>query len=279
MKRLVFLALLAGSLLLGGIGCGDDDDDGSAAGSGGADSGAAGGEAGSGGAAGSEAGSGGESEAYECGGDDAECNLLDANSCDDGYGCQFLTPSSGSGAAYAQCSEAGEAKEGESCDTDTPCAPGLHCNNNVCHQYCCKYGSASECPSDQVCVVALDDGQGGTSNVSLCDACDDCNPLTLDGCGTDQGCYPIEPEDASEENTGCRLCLSSVGDKEAGEPCAAVNECKPGLGCYSVEGGDLECVPFCDLDAATDTCEGDTTCQDSAGSEAMGLQVGICLTR
>lgn len=277
MKKLMFLALTSGALLLAGIGCGDDDDDGSAAGSGGSEADA--GEAGSGGseADAGEAGSGGEPVTYDCGGDDAECDLLDANDCQEGYGCQFLLPTSGSGAAYAQCMEAGDGKDGDDCDDDTPCEPGLHCHDGVCHKYCCVYGSGSECPADQACVIALRDGEGGVSDVSLCDACDECNPLTLVGCDTGQGCYPIEPEDDSE-NTGCRLCLDSVGELEAGEPCEAVNQCKPGLGCYSVQGGDSECVPFCDLTAEPDPCESGTNCQDSAGSKAMGLDIGICLT-
>ncbi len=267
MKKLMFLVLVSGGLLLSGIGCGDDDDDGSSAGSGGT-----GGEAGSGGEA------GGEPVTFDCGGDEADCDLLNANSCEDGYGCQFLLPSSGDGAAFAQCSEAGDGKDGDTCDADNPCEPGLHCHDGVCHTYCCKYGAASECPTDQACVIALDDGQGETSDVSVCDACDDCNPFTLEGCDDGQGCYPITPEDESEANSGCRLCLTSVGEKGAGDACEAVNECAPGLGCYSVEGGDPECVPFCDLDADSDACEDGTICQDSAGSDAMGLQVGICLT-
>jgi len=263
MKRLIFFALLAGGLLLGGIDCGGDDDD----------DGAAGGDAGSGGSGVSD----GKSFAYECGGDEADCDLLDAYSCGDGYGCQFLLPSSGDRAAFAQCSEAGDGQDGEACDAKSPCAPGFHCHGSACHNYCCQYGASSECPTGQACVIALDDGQGDVSDVSLCDACDECNPLTLEGCEDGQGCYPIAPEDESE-NSGCRLCLTSVGEKAAGEACEAVNECSPGLGCYSVEGGDSQCVPFCDLDAVPDACEDGTICQDSAGSTEMGLQIGICLT-
>jgi hypothetical protein len=287
MKRLMFLALVSSvALLLAGIGCGgDDDDDGSSAGSGGkagsgeADAGGAGsgeadaGEAGSGGSG----GTGGAPVSYDCGGEDAECDLLDADSCEEGYGCQFLLPSIGSGAAFAQCTEAGDGKDGDDCDDDNPCEPGLHCQSGTCHKYCCEYGSSTECPANQACVIALSDGKGGTSDVSVCDACDECNPLTLEGCDDGLGCYPIQPED-QDEDIGCRLCLSSVGDKEAGDVCEAVNECKPGLGCYSVEGGDSECVPFCDLDEDPDPCDPGTTCQDSAGSEAMGLSIGICLS-
>ena len=265
MKRFTFLALVSGGLLLGGIGCGDDDDDddGSSAGSSGAADGGAGSDGGPG--------------TYDCGGDQAECDLLNADNCEEGYGCQFLLPASGDGAAYAQCSQAGNGTDGDACDANTPCGPGFHCHDGICHKYCCEYGASSECPTDQACVIELYDGKGVISDVSVCDACDECNPLTLDGCDVGQGCYPITPEGESE-NSGCRLCLTSIDEKGTGEACEAVNECAPGLGCYSVEGGDAQCVPFCDLEADPDACQDGTICQDSAGSTEMGLQVGICLT-
>jgi hypothetical protein len=119
MKRLTYFGLIvmfvaANALLFVGCGCDDDDDD--TADSAGRDAGeetqdtGVGGTSGSGGEDAGEqtedTGVSGDDAAvdtgtepeYACGGDNAECDLLDEDSCDEGEGCQFLMPSSGEGA-------------------------------------------------------------------------------------------------------------------------------------------------------------------------------------
>ncbi len=304
MRKLSYLALIAGALLLV-AGCSCDDDDNGGAGSGGeggagsggdggagsgGDGGAEGGDGGAGGAGGQEgvdaavdaaepeedAGEGPPPE-YTCGGE-ATCDLLSEDACDPGEGCQFLVASSGEGAPFAQCVEAGEGASGDACDEDSPCAPGFGCNEVTgnCHKYCCEYGLPDDCPSDQACVVGVDDADGTPTDVLFCDECDECNPLTAEGCEDDEGCYPIP---TTGDDIGCRLCLQSFADLEEGEDCEAANECAPGLGCYSVNDAPLACVAFCDLTATPDPCAADGgTCTDELLGEAgMDGEVGLCV--
>jgi hypothetical protein len=113
--------------------------------------------------------------------------------------------------------------------------------------------------------------------VLLCDECDDCNPLTAEGCEDGQGCYPI-PSPIDDTDIGCRLCLASDGEKEAGESCDYANECKPGIGCYSINEGDSVCTNFCDLEADPDPCAPDGECKDLVGEASMNGTVGICVS-
>jgi hypothetical protein len=212
---------------------------------------------------------------YECGGDDAECDLLDAESCGEGKGCQFLTPATGEGAPFAQCVDVGDGEAGDECDDDNLCGPGYDCNEGFCYKYCCSLGSTDECPEDQACIIDVLDQNNESSGVLLCDECDECNPLTANGCGNGQGCYPIPSDDT---DIGCRLCLASVGEKDAGEACDSANECQPGIGCYSINDADSVCTAFCDLEADSDPCAPDGTCTgDLLGLASMGDTVGLCV--
>ncbi len=304
MKRLTYFYLIlvfvaANALLFVGCGCDDDDDDGDDT----ADSGAGtagerttdtgvGGTSGSGGEEGEDAGeqtedtgvSGDDAAVdaetepdYACGGDDAECDLLNNEGCDEGDGCQFLAPSSGEGAPFAQCVEAGDGEAGDACDSDNPCSAGYDCNDGFCYKYCCTPGSSDECPEDQACIIDILDKNDESTGVLLCDECDECNPLTADGCGEGQGCYPI-PSPSDDTDIGCRLCLASVGDKEAGESCDSANECQPGIGCYSINDAEAVCTSFCDLEADPDPCAPDGTCTgDLIGLASMNDTVGLCV--
>lgn len=309
MKRLTYFCLIvmfvtANALLFVGCGCDDDDDDGknndhddagAATGGSGGGGGATnkdtgvdetkdGGGAGSGGqtdedAAVSEedaaADTGTEPPVYACGGDEAECDLLDPEDCKEGEGCQFLAPASGNGAPFAQCVDDGDGKVGDTCDDDSLCSAGNYCNEGVCLKYCCSVGSSDECPTDQACIIDVLDQNDESTGVLLCDECDECNPLTADGCGNSQGCYPIPSDDT---DIGCRLCLASVGQKDAGDPCDAANDCKPGIGCYSINDEDPVCTSFCDLEADTDSCAPDGKCTgDLIGLASMNDTVGLCV--
>jgi len=294
----------ANALLFVGCGCDDDDDDDTAV-DGGIDAdeatgGSGGSETeGSGGSETEDSGNGGGGEdaseqtedaavngedaevdtgtevEYACGADNAECDLLDEQSCGEAKGCQFLTPSSGEGGPFAQCVAAGDGEAGDECDDDNLCGAGLDCNEGFCFKYCCTPGSADECPTNQACVVDILDQNDESTGVLLCAECDECNPLTAEGCGDDQGCYPIPSEDT---DIGCRLCLPSVGEKEAGEACDSANECKPGIGCYSINDADPVCTSFCDLEADTDSCAPDGTCtEELIGKASMEEKVGLCV--
>lgn len=307
MKRLTYFCLIAvfvaaNALLFVGCGCDDDDDDtadgGTDASEGTGDSGAADKDTGT-----SETEDSGASETkdsgsqqtedtgvsvgdaavdsgpkpvvYACGGDEAECDLLDEESCGDGEGCQFLAPASG-GAPFAQCVDVGDGDFGDTCDDDNPCKAGLQCSGGSCYKYCCTLGSTDECPDNQACRVELLDQEDDATGVLLCDDCDECDPLTSEECGEGLGCYPVDDK-------GCRLCLESEGEKEAGESCDSPNDCKPGIGCYDLTPDDEEdnaiCMQFCDLTADEDPCDDDSTCieyEDTIGVPEMDKAIGLC---
>ncbi|MBN1654894.1 MAG: hypothetical protein JXA30_14085 [Deltaproteobacteria bacterium] len=218
-----------------------------------------------------------ETPVYECGGDEAECDLLDDESCGEGKGCQFLTPSSGDEDPFAQCVDVGEGQAGEACDDDNLCAAGFDCNGGFCHKYCCTLGSTVQCPTDQACVIEVLGQDQKSTGVYLCDECVDCNPLTAEGCEAGQGCYPIP---SSDKDTGCRLCLVSSEKKEEGDACDSANDCKPGLGCYSINEEAPACTSFCDLTADSDPCEPDGRCTgELIGEASMDETVGLCVPK
>ncbi len=219
--------------------------------------------------------SGTQQHAYACGGNDAECDLLDEESCAPGQGCQLLFGFDGQGPPFAQCVPAGDGESGDLCDEDTPCAPGFGCDEltGACHKYCCEYGSVAECPPEQFCIVGIEDADHNLTDVLFCDQCDACNPLTAEGCQPGQGCYPIPGP------TDCRLCLQSYGELEVGDPCEAANDCRPGLGCYAIDDQPLLCASFCDLTATPDPCATQaTTCVDVLGASSLDGTVGLCIS-
>ena len=127
---------------------------------------------------------------------------------------------------------------------------------------------------DTTCVIAND----GALSICL----PTCDPLIQD-CGEGQACYPAGGEFACAPDASGMLGL-------AGETCAAVNACDPGLVCAgaaAVSGceGDACCTALCDIsdDAADGECEADgagQVCEPlyEEGEAPPGLTtVGACL--
>jgi hypothetical protein len=211
---------------------------------------------------------------YLCGGDNAECDLLNANSCDEGTGCRYFVAETGTGESYARCVAVGEGNVGEACDDSSSCAAGLVCSDGSCKKYCCDLGSSNECTDKQACIIEVLNQDDEISGVRLCDRCDECNPLTAQGCARGLGCYPIKSPDT---DIGCRLCLESDGRKKPGEACDFPNQCEPGSGCYRINEAKPTCASFCDLGASSDPCAPEGVCKENLiGKASMNNTVGLC---
>ncbi len=211
-----------------------------------------------------------------CGGELPTCDLLDPDGCAAGKSCQFLLTDKDQGEASAHCFAAGRGEAGEACDGDNPCAPGLGCNGNSCAKYCCHIGSSADCSGSQRCLVRLTDQNGGLSDVGFCADCAVCSPLTAAGCSGTEGCYPLPPEETDGDDE-CRLCLSSTRELDEGRACTVSNDCRPGLGCYGINGEPARCHAFCDLDAVSDPCLPSSRCRAIPGDISSFDRVGLCI--
>lgn len=219
------------------------------------------------------------------------CDLIVADSCGEDQACRFLLPIGESITPFAQCQPAGTKLEGEPCSSTAECGPGLDCtvecdtdtqdcaaeeNRGYCRSYCCALNSTSHCPREQACLIELTDGEGRGTGVGLCDLCDNCNPLMAEDCDYGRGCYPL-PDVDSEEISFCFLCMTSDPGLSEGARCDTANECKPGLGCFSIDRQPNRCTRFCDLKSGIDVCQPEGLCQDYLGAASRGGVLGICI--
>ncbi|MCG8554658.1 MAG: hypothetical protein MJD61_05120 [Proteobacteria bacterium] len=201
----------------------------------------------------------------------SECSLLDPASCAMGQGCQLRDTMAG--APEPVCEAAGTGKSGDACTTPADCAPGLGCSDadNKCHQYCCDLDTSTGCPPNQACWLELTDRDTHQrTGVGFCDDCDDCDLLAQTGCTGAQGCYSVT------EKNDCTACLASAKMVDEGMPCEAANDCRPGLGCYSLDMQPTRCVAYCQLPAmpgGADSCGMNAECQDNLGLAGVGLCV------
>lgn len=135
----------------------------------------------------------------------------------------------------------GVVADGEACDVDRICAPGLACfalaSGPTCAAVCCP-GDDSLCPSGQRCGG---DGMLASGVATSWGRCLDITPCVLfeSTCATREGCYIV----SSSGDTSCLL----AGDRAVGESCDVdvQNQCAPGLFCAGV--GEGRCVRLCSL--------------------------------
>jgi hypothetical protein len=206
-----------------------------------------------------------------CGmGDD--CDLLDTGSCGIGEGCAFALATASAEQPEPRCMPVGSGRDGTACDAREDCAAGLDCTardgGGECRGYCCAWQSTLGCPAGQFCGIALSDARGELTDVSLCDACDDCDVRDPQSCGADHGCYVL-PGLGS-----CRACLPA-GERVPGEICSLSTDCQRGSACVRDGSGEQRCIEFCDLTTGAG-CGADTTCRPSTGS-ALPASTGLCL--
>jgi hypothetical protein len=195
-----------------------------------------------------------------------ECNVVTGAGCGSDEGC-YLTARDG-GTLAPTCAEAGDGREGDSCETLGDCASGYRCDPAVgeCRPYCCM-GSSSDCPgADQVCAVSLTDADNEPTGVGFCQGCDECDLLSQQGCAEGQGCYPVGQD-------GCAICIDSGAELSEGQQCRFTNDCAPGLACFGLQDHGETCVRFCDPTAAESACSTEQQCQDL---QLEDMDVGYC---
>ncbi len=187
-----------------------------------------------------------------CLGDDC---LPPAVGCEDGQRCTVLSADT---TAVTACVPAGSVPVGGDCSTEE-CAPGAMCVKTgpsyVCRAYC--DGGADCGSSAQHCAWPW----SSVPEVGLCT--DGCDPVQQTGCGTDQGCYFMDPADGSTD------CFPEGTLPEGADCSALVDFCLPGLDCVLEPGSapDFQyfCRAFCDADHPCPT----GTCTTTQATEAL----------
>lgn len=261
MRQLRLGTILALAGALAAFGCDDGDNGPEDAGGGGVDSGVdlmdSGPEVDSGPTPGEDAGStdpDGGSSGGMCG-NSGDCDLL-AQDCPESQACRYLVMSAGE-TPRGLCEPAGVKLEGEACSraSEPECAEGLICFEGACREYCCG-GRSTDCSVlGQFCL-------GLGSEAGVCVPSDDCDPVAQTGCETGEACLTL--------NNGGLLCTEPTSDAAAvGEPCASLNGCVAGSGCFGDPG---VCRAYCDPEA-TDPCPSGFTCGGVAGHDGVGVCV------
>jgi hypothetical protein len=170
-----------------------------------------------------------------CLGDDC---LPPAVGCEDGQRCTVLSAAS---IAIAACVPAGPVPVGGDCSTDE-CAPGAMCvkvgASYVCRAYC---DAGADCGSaHQHCAWPWP----ALPEIGLCT--EGCDPVRQTGCGTDQGCYFMDPADGSTD------CFPAGTLPEGADCSSLVDFCLPGLDCVLEPGSGPSfqyfCRAFCDAE-------------------------------
>lgn len=161
------------------------------------------------------------------------------------YKCVLIT---GDGAPGESCSSTGLLAAQDDCDGTSFCA-GFDANNQVgiCHPFCSGDFMTPECIEGWGCAVPNEDP-------FLCEipvyCVQLCNPLASD-CEAGSVCGW----------TGSTFtCVAASGGAQAGEPCAALDDCGDGLQCMASEFlsdcADVSCcTPYCSLMAGDDACQ------------------------
>ncbi len=182
----------------------------------------------------------------------------------------------------------------ESCCVDsTRCAPIVGALGPAAP--CTRADDNDDCGPGLLCLGAQSGGSGPGTCVALCDVEDPttcgadrcvqfnegalplcrpaCDPLAQD-CPEGQACYAVLTEQAF-------TCLTSAfapGHGGAGEPCATISACRPGLLCTvaaELEGctAELCCTPLCP--AGSDECLAPLTCEQVYDPVAYPLYAGV----
>lgn len=173
--------------------------------------------------------------------------------------CQLVVESS---AVSAKCGYAGEAGDGDPCETASDCRAGLGCGatavTGVCREYCC--GDPEKCPSNTYCAptpMAEADEQ-----VPLCVPATPCELLNdAAHCQPDETCTIVRAD-------GTTSCVELPPADEAGHegekcPCAAGLVCSSGT-----------CLKLCH--AGSDECGPNAICQ--GGYKPYPPEIGFCVS-
>jgi hypothetical protein len=173
-------------------------------------------------------------------------------------------------AGYAlDCTTAGTKQTGDICNAaQDDCAPGNVCLNDCdmkiarCYRFCAT-GSASNSSvcAGQMCDVPVNDPDGGTTELSVCEPpVRTCNPVGDSGdCGNSAlGCYIT-----SDGVTAC----DCKGTAQSGEACGTYNSCAVGFRCVYVNGA-ATCFQTC-LFGGSD-CTAPQICKQAPGSPTYG---------
>ena len=170
-----------------------------------------------------------------------DCNPTNPASCDEGDICTYIDDDFNVG-----CVPAGTAGLGETCGGNVGCREGACLGDGTaftCQPFCNIAPAVNTCPDNRPCNTRLE----GSNYFHCGDAPTGCNVFTQD-CGGNQGCYPIN----SEGDTTC----AAHANKQIDAPCAALNDCAPGLLCVGM-GAGTTCRPACDP-AAEGSCTAGT---------------------
>jgi hypothetical protein len=164
------------------------------------------------------------------------------------------------------------------CSGNTCKAGGLCLNFidlSICYQYCatdedCQGGGG-------LCIVQLNDGQGGVYPEKFCSV--NCDPPSNAGCDQPNGkCVTAYSDTEFKWFTNC----AGAGTGTQGSDCTANGhaDCAPGFGCFLVNSTDNQCLQYCMVQ--TPVC-GTGTCQSlpSPGPMLIGnnppVEYGACL--
>ena len=159
------------------------------------------------------------------------------------------------------------------------CDVGLMCwgvdgatNTGECIALCGCGPDAPTCSGATTCSISND----GTLPICL----PTCDPLLDDECADGEGCYQVG--DAF-------MCApdASGATGAAGEACAHLNTCDPGLACMSAAGvpgcaGSGCCTPFCDVDEGNGPCPiAGTVCApifaEGEAPQECHVDTGVCV--
>jgi hypothetical protein len=187
----------------------------------------------------------------------------DANAC---------VPVNGDQAPGEPCIYTGRDAGTDDCDATSLCWNVIEIEGELvgeCLPFCMGSPDGPICPADSQCPISGD----GTINVCLTT----CDPIAQ-GCRDGLGCYWASSE---------FLCVVSLDDIPSGEPCGFINDCAPGLGCFTAEvlpdcDGSACCSPFCDLELGDQHCASlpGTSCSSffEQGTAPPGYEhVGVCI--
>ena len=204
---------------------------------------------------------------------------LTGDFCKAGFACAIglscVDEDAGSGRCAPSCSPSG-AVAGNACLSERRCAEGLTCNGNrsaACMRNCtatnqpCAEGGRCENVQQgiTVCVCRRD---------SDCNADQFCNinrwtSLGLGGC-VDKALAPPPCQDP----LGCRsvgggqlACLPEIGEQRTGTLCSRTLRCQDGLACYNFDGSPLCMEP----------CSSGVACKDGGFCANLGNGLQLCL--
>ena len=194
------------------------------------------------------------------------------------------------------CMDAGDAQQGETCDGDSACDSGLHCDmrgdgEGTCRSYCQPEEETTDtlgCESNEACIQMTGEG---FDNIGECRI--PCDPGTD---GTDPSCPDNQQTCLGSGDQA--YCIAS-GEIAHGEDCGSplTQNCAPGMVCAKSEqtlGGVLQ-GPFTDTDVdETATCRrvcdpfvgdlGDSGCPDEYACspvtpEGASQRAGHCVPK